>query len=330
MYLKNDRIDSSLRVRTPEPIAPSLSCTVVVCTRDRPRHLETCLSAIQAQDYPTFDILVVDSGPRQSVDDIAGRFGAGYTLEQVGGLSRARNVGARMSKSDVVAYIDDDAVPETGWLGALMREFSDSAVAAVTGHVHNVWSASAHDLASIEEAARHGSSLGRVCLDRHAANWVPMACFGGVGQGNNMALRRSVFSEWSGFDERIGRGRILDAGEENIAFMVLIESGMRVVHTPSAVVRHPFPSTIEGLRANRLRALTASTAHITLLLWEYPQHRFAILRYLLGSAMGVKAGRWRPRGKMKPLSKFEAARAMLAGSMIYLRTRYAKTTSHPR
>ena len=45
------------------------------------------------------------------------------------------------------------------------------------------------------------------------------------------------------FDERIGRGRLIDGGDEHVAFMSLISDGYRVAHVPEAVVRHPAPAT---------------------------------------------------------------------------------------
>ena len=38
------------------------------------------------------------------------------------GLTRARNLGARAARGEIVAYIDDDAIAEPEWLAALVRD----------------------------------------------------------------------------------------------------------------------------------------------------------------------------------------------------------------
>src|SRR5258706_7076932 len=98
--------------------------TVIVCTRDRPLQLEHCLPSHKLQSYPRFDILVVNSASNPPVRELCLRYGVGYVYEPVGGNNRARNIGARLAHGGLVAYIDDDALAEAGWLEALVREFA--------------------------------------------------------------------------------------------------------------------------------------------------------------------------------------------------------------
>src|SRR2546422_10702578 len=98
-------------------------CTVVICTRDRPESLDRCLGAVGALDYPSFDVLVVDNGSSATgTREVAERWGARCTVEPRPGLSRARNRGAGEAQGDLIAYLDDDALPEPGWLAAIERE----------------------------------------------------------------------------------------------------------------------------------------------------------------------------------------------------------------
>jgi len=116
-----------------------LRCSVIVCTRNRPNSLERCLRALRNQTYVPFEVLVVDSAPLDDqTREVAARLGARYLLEPLGGLSRARNIGARFCSTDVVTFLDDDCGPEPQWLSALMREFDDPSVMVVTGSIRNV------------------------------------------------------------------------------------------------------------------------------------------------------------------------------------------------
>ena len=113
----------------------ALSVTVVVCTRDRPERLEECLAALRGQTYPGFDVLVVDNASRSPVVEICARFGAACVRAPIPGLTRARNIGARAARGEIIVFIDDDAIVEPGWLGALVAGFDDPSVAAVSGRV---------------------------------------------------------------------------------------------------------------------------------------------------------------------------------------------------
>ena len=65
-------------------------------------------------------------------------------------------------------------------------------------------------------------------FDRETPFWFERANFGGIGDGGNMAFRRCVFDIWPGFDERLGRGAVIDGGEEHYAFFSLLDRGYRI------------------------------------------------------------------------------------------------------
>ena len=112
------------------------SCTVVIPTTNRPDLLEGCLGAAARLKYPRFELLVVASAPRDDASaEVARLHGAGYVAEPQLGASRARNRGARACRTEIVAYLDDDACPDPDWLAQLARGFADPRVGAVTGRV---------------------------------------------------------------------------------------------------------------------------------------------------------------------------------------------------
>lgn len=300
-------------------------CTVVVCTRDRPRELSRCLEALSAVAYPRFEVCVVHNAPTETeTRRVAERFGARYLVEPVPGLSRARNRGAQASAGEVVAYIDDDAVPEPGWLEAITREFEDPRVMMVAGRVLPLSAAAGRD--------RVGHPLGgpvhagtRLVVDRATSYWFELANFGAIGIGANMAVRRSAFEVWPGFDVRLGRGACIWGGEEVHAFFSLVERGYHVVRAPAAVVRHRGGGTPEELRAAHLRRLRAVSAYVVFLFAEYPCYRGRLVRYVL---RGVAAAPrpWResgapPAGKLVP--RWREVLAWLSGPWLYARSRMA-------
>jgi glycosyltransferase involved in cell wall biosynthesis len=64
---------------------------------------------------------------------VAARYGVGYYVPPLKGLSRARNVGTCATRADIIAFLDDDMVPHARWRDSLIAEFADKDVMAVTG-----------------------------------------------------------------------------------------------------------------------------------------------------------------------------------------------------
>ncbi|HJU41462.1 MAG TPA: glycosyltransferase family 2 protein [Vicinamibacterales bacterium] len=253
--------------------------TVIVCTRDRPRELARCLRSLAALEYAALDILVVDNGSTEGIAEVCRARGAACIREPMAGLTRARNLGARAARGEIVAYIDDDAIAEPGWLSAIAAEFTDPLVAAVAGRTR--YMIAPDDALEISDAAAPGDAVrARMVVDLATRDWFTRACFGGIGDGNTMAFRRRVLTDAMPFDERIGRGRLIDGGDEHIAFMSVIADGYRAVHAPAAVVRHPAPATVAGRRAKRLRDLQSSVSYFLFVTTQFPGHRAELARFL--------------------------------------------------
>ena len=303
----------------------SLTFSVVICTRDRAKELECCLDAVSRQRYPYFDVLVVDDAPHDAAAfEIARRWGVLYVMEPQPGLSRARNLGLRASSGEIIAFLDDDAVPDPNWLQNLAVEFKDPQVAAVAGRIQEL-RAPGEPLSEVGEFYSL-DCLGdqRRSVDRENPQWFEIANFGGIGQGSNMAFRRSALHSWAGFDHRLGRGSRISGGEEHYAFFSLIERGYRAVYAPDAQVYHPYPADLQIFRRHYLRHLAASTGYLTLLFVEEPNHRRRLMRYVFEALRGVRRT-WRtpsPRCPARLVSRCRSYFALLLGPLLYLRTQF--------
>lgn len=256
------------------------SCSVIICTRNRPELLDACVNRISGLDYPDFEVLVVDSASSDSrTREVAERWGVRYVREPIPGLSRARNRGLMETRSCIQAFLDDDAEAEPQWLSELVREFADPKVAAVTGRIL--------PLNPDSEGAQLCARIGmldygdkRRFVDLTQCDWFQAVAFGLMGTGGNMALRRGACSGWGGFDPRLGRGAILQGCEEHYALFALVKRGFRVVYSPQATVRHPFPETLADVRAKYLATLTEVSGYLTFLLFKQPRYSPRTLEFI--------------------------------------------------
>jgi len=286
--------------------------TVVICTRNRPVQLRKCLEAARQLVPGADEILVVDNSPGDKETElVAQEFAARYTCEPIPGLSRARNRALNECNSDIVAFLDDDALPCNQWLHHILKPFDDPIVASVTG-----------DTFPLESAISKNLDPPR-SLSSKDPQWFEIATFGGLGYGTNMALRKAICAGWKVFDERLGRGAPLWIAEESHAFAVLISRGYSAVHVPAAVVLHPMkPRDIE-------REASTSFSYWLLLFCEFPGHRLDLLRFLL-RRLRRKRLTW-PRDPQEPGEIINSGwrmylKAGWAGTLLYLRARKLKGT----
>jgi O-antigen biosynthesis protein len=244
----------------------TLTVTVVICTKNRPANLRECLYAVARLDPLPDQVLVVDN---TAGDDETARvsreFGVRYVREPLPGLSRARNRGLAECDTEIVAFLDDDAVPAADWLGILMAPFGEATTGASTGKV--VTPETNHKSLPPENPRT---------LSNQQTRWFEIATFGGMGLGSNIAIRKQAWTGAKLFDERLGRGAPFQIGEETYALARLLAGGSRVFYLPSARVYHPplTRDTIENEARN-------SIAYWLLLFSEFPAQRMNLVRFLL-------------------------------------------------
>ena len=145
----------------PARVAARPPVSVVVCafTEDRWEDLCRAIGSVRGQaEAPQEIILVIDHCPglllRASralagVRVVANRFGPG--------LSGARNTGMGVATGDVIAFLDDDAAADPGWLARLSDSYADPRVLGVGGLVRPLWDAGRPGL--VPARARLGGGL---------------------------------------------------------------------------------------------------------------------------------------------------------------------------
>jgi GT2 family glycosyltransferase len=108
-----------------------LTHEVIICTRNRREDLEEALSSLRQQSRQPELVTIVDSSDASESQELIGRIQGevGFQLRycrSLPGLPLQRNVGIRMSRGDVLHFIDDDVILDPGYLAALAKSFEDS------------------------------------------------------------------------------------------------------------------------------------------------------------------------------------------------------------
>ena len=230
--------------------------TVAICTRDHPRLVERAIRSIiaaarGAEIGDQFEILVVDNAPSDertlhvanSLDCVR------YLREPKPELDFARNRAVAEAQGEILAFVDDDAVVDRGWLRGLRKALAENPdAAAITGPVL------AYELETTAQVffeARGG--FGRVFEPRrfgpdcrYIRNYPCNAGF--FGAGCNMAFRRRVLIQLGGFDEALDTGAPLPGGGDLDIFYRLLRAGHILVQEPQFLIRHQHRREYSELR----------------------------------------------------------------------------------
>jgi O-antigen biosynthesis protein len=266
---------------------PALRLSVIVVSWARPRALVRCLIALSQMRSSRFEVIVVaddDGRAALSMLPFADRISVIYQI--VENISLARNLGIAAASGDVVAFIDDDAVPEPDWAETILAAFADDDLAAATGPV----------------IGRNGISLqwGRMASDRLGRDRaLDGTDASGPSEtvklhGTNMAFRRRNLALIGGFDP-IFRFYL----DETDLAMRMTGIGAKLAYLPAMRVHHGYLASPRR-RADRvptdLTEIGASTAvylrkhapeSLDMALESLVEHqRLRLLRFARGRKIG--------------------------------------------
>ncbi|HEY0001390.1 MAG TPA: glycosyltransferase [Actinoplanes sp.] len=149
------------------------------------------------------------------------------------GASGTRNTGAFHSDTPLIAFLDDDTVAHSAWLGNLLTPFADPEVVGAGGGIIPAWEDIRPRWLPDELLWTVGVSYGGMPTAISEIRNVWSA---------SMMVRRAVFMSVGGF--RAGFGKI---GEQNrpedteLCLRMSAESGGRWMYVPDALIEHEVP-----------------------------------------------------------------------------------------
>src|SRR3954470_24122884 len=237
---------------------------VAVCTNRSP---DAALEALRDQ-VPAEELTVV----------VSGREDPAYLSEPRPGLSHARNRAlewAAGAGSDVLAFVDDDAVVDPGWYEALRARWDEAPadVACIGGPIRPGFSVPppswfSDGIAHVLTLLDRGPEVRDLDPDVEAV------------YGANISFRVEPMRAVGGFDPALGHaGNRVFFGEEDEAQRALVRLGYRVRYVPDAGVTHVIP-------ADRLTRAS-----------------FLRRRFAFGAALGRRGGRGRALAARQALTR---------------------------
>jgi GT2 family glycosyltransferase len=223
--------------------------SIVIPTYRRPDLLSRCLAALARQRLAAgeMEVIVADDEPGEATRREVEAFGNAHfhllyvPVTGTQGPAAARNAGWRAARGEIIAFTDDDCIPDSGWLAAGIEPFADPAVVAVTGQ-------------TIVPLPPEPTDYERNTAGLERGEFITANCF----------CRRSVLVALGGFDERFTTAW----REDSDLHFRLLDTGGKVVRACSAVVVHPVRKAVWGISLREQR----KSAFDALLFRKHPRH----------------------------------------------------------
>jgi GT2 family glycosyltransferase len=258
------------------PTREPLRVSVVVCTYNRAQQLATCLTQLgdQSLERSSYEIIVFDDCSTDETASVVARFHVRpIRSERNVGPSVGRNLGAKAATAPIIAFTDDDCVPDREWLEQLLVAFSGPDVLGVGGKIeplrtdrlllryyeacnpfaHNPHPATADGGLRERFDAYLQSSFRLRSLPDDQESLFAIAA-------GNMAIRRSAFELLGGFNEHFAAG-----GEEDDLCMRLhkLRPDAKLRYSPKAIVLHDYDASLrDALRRNRRYGRAAAISYL--------------------------------------------------------------------
>lgn len=231
--------------------------SAVVCTYsldDFPNLVEA-VDSLLGQTHREIEIIIVVDGNEVLYERVSAHYGGKegvktVLLKENVGVSGARNAGIKAAQGDVIAFMDDDAVAQKGWVEKLLSTYREYDAAAVGGKIIPISPSDIPDYLPEElywliGITHEGFAEEKIAELRNTF-------------GPNMSFKREVFQKAGLFNENLGFARkgtsYIQAEEPEFALRMKQKLGKGVMYNPKAIVYHRITSSKVKVRALLRRA----------------------------------------------------------------------------
>ena len=209
--------------------------SVIIITRNRPFLLRCCIECVLGQPYSGKEIIVVDSSFDEESELVVAKYPEVKSVRlrgQRNNMPQARNAGMVASSGDIIAFIDDDAMVQPGWLESLVDAYLDETVGAAGGRVIDMPAPYCDQVSGPPRLFIRPS--GRVISkDAGLVSRIEMEVDHLI--GCNMSFRRQALEQVGGFDPNY---TLTNLREETDICIRVKKAGWRIVFRPPITVIH--------------------------------------------------------------------------------------------
>lgn len=216
--------------------------SVIIPTYNREQHLCQTIADVIKQDYPNFEILVIDQTPTHTpetenyLQDLAQAQKINWFRVNWANLPAARNYGIKQAKGDLILFIDDDVLLPDGFLIAHTLNYQSEKIGAVAGRVlDRLKLDDSKGKLIIEDLPPEANDPGIAWYHLDLVHTIkPQPVISA--RGCNMSFRKEIFTKYQlTFDERFKGSAVR---EESDFCLRLRQTGYIIWYDPQASLVH--------------------------------------------------------------------------------------------
>ncbi|HEY1136010.1 MAG TPA: glycosyltransferase [Xanthomonadaceae bacterium] len=245
------------------PTSETPVASLVIPVFDQFAHTLACLRTLAAHPPVTpFEVIVVDDGSHDETIDALPRIdGVRYHRRAAnGGFIAACNDGASLARGEYLVFLNNDTVPQPGWLEALLGTFAQEPGTGLVGAQLLYPDGRLQEAGGVVFADGSGWNYGKFESPEDPRFAYLRDC--DYASGAAIAIPRALFDALGGFDTRYAPAYYEDT---DLAFAVRA-AGRRVIYQPAARVIHVEGGTAGtdtnvGMKAYQVRNRATFAAH---------------------------------------------------------------------
>jgi cellulose synthase/poly-beta-1,6-N-acetylglucosamine synthase-like glycosyltransferase len=201
--------------------------SLIICGYNEEENLNLAIESCLNQDYPKnkYEIIYIDNNSKDNSINIAKSYGITVASEKKQGLSEARNKGIKLSKGEILVFLDADIKLDKNYLASHERTFDDPKVGAGGGMVlpmKSTWVSNYLGVSLLERYPRY-------------KNFINVSTYPGC----NLSIRNEVLNEVGNFKEGFKVGDVLIPRAEDKEICQRIRSkGFIIKYNPNAKIYH--------------------------------------------------------------------------------------------
>ena len=180
-----NKISFDLGKRISEIYSSKSPAFSVVIPMYRGDYIKYLFDRLNGQTFRDFEVIVVDSGEERGdrLYEIS-NFKLKYIFNKNAGAAKARNIGIKYARGEIIAFTDDDCQPDSEWLENAKKHFDKYKSAGLEGLIYT-------------DESKLGDNRYRIVTNKG---------FNGIGfMTANLFIRHDIITKIGGFDERFDK-----------------------------------------------------------------------------------------------------------------------------
>lgn len=220
------------RAAVDEGLENVVDVSIIIPTYNRNQVLRKTLESLRTLNPSPREILVIDQTETHDAEteaflqDAISRREIEYIYQAKPNAQRARNVGIARARGEVLLFLDDDVIVDSGLVGAHWKNYEDRTLGAVCGFFLDPGEVPIFELPEVCHRRKTGWIYAPHCYAKRTTNY--------SWPSGNGSVRRVIAMDVGGFDENFTKTLFDDTDFCGR----MLKFGIKNVHDPEAKMLH--------------------------------------------------------------------------------------------